>query len=90
MKNWPAPSRTLMRISGSPMTMPAMAAALGTEAVLVVPPKSGATHRVVPIPVAIEGIPNNHLSYAMQWFMIAAVWAGMTVALIWRIRQRQF
>ena len=24
-----------------------------------------------PIPVAIEGIPNNHLSYAVQWFLFA-------------------
>mgnify|MGYP002372830672 CR=1 FL=1 len=71
--------------------VPAMAAALGTEPVLVVAAEiRGDAQGVVPIPVAIEGIPNNHLSYAAQWFMIAAVWAGMTVALIWRIRQRQF
>jgi surfeit locus 1 family protein len=71
--------------------VPAMAKALGTEPVLVVAAEiRGDGQGVVPIPVAVEGIPNNHLSYAAQWFMIAAVWAGMTVALIWRIRQRQF
>lgn len=71
--------------------VPAMAQALGTQPVLVVAAAvSGDAQGVQPIPVAIEGIPNNHLSYAVQWFMIAAVWAGMTVALIWRIRQRQY
>lgn len=71
--------------------VPAMAKALGTEPVLVVAAEvRGDAQGVEPIPVAIEGIPNNHLSYAVQWFMIAAVWAGMTVALIWRIRQRQY
>lgn len=71
--------------------VPAMAKALGTEPVLVVAAEvRGDAQGVEPIPVAIDGIPNNHLSYAVQWFMIAAVWAGMTVALIWRIRQRQY
>ncbi|MFT4014381.1 MAG: SURF1 family protein [Paracoccus sp. (in: a-proteobacteria)] len=71
--------------------VPAMAGALGTQPVLVVAAEvAGDAQGVQPIPVAIEGIPNNHLSYAAQWFMIAAAWAGMTVALIWRIRQRQF
>lgn len=71
--------------------VPAMAAQLKTEPVLVVARHvTGDAQGVEPIPVAIQGIPNNHLSYAMQWFMIAAAWAGMTVALIWRIRQRTF
>ncbi|MFH5774721.1 SURF1 family protein [Paracoccus sp. NGMCC 1.201697] len=71
--------------------VPAMAEKLGTEPLLVVAAQvSGDAQGIEPIPVAIQGIPNNHLSYAVQWFMIAAVWAGMTVALIWRIRQRQF
>ena len=69
--------------------VPAMAKALNTEPVLVVASfVRGDVQDVEPIPVAVEGIPNNHLSYAVQWFMIAAAWAGMTVALIWRIRQR--
>ncbi|MTH33637.1 SURF1 family protein [Paracoccus limosus] len=71
--------------------VPAMAAQLGTQPVLVVAAEvAGDQQGVQPIPVAIDGIPNNHLSYAMQWFMIAAAWAGMTGALIWRIRQRQY
>lgn len=71
--------------------VPAMAAQLQTQPVLVVASfVTGDAQGVEPIPVAIEGIPNNHLSYAVQWFMIAAVWAGMTVGLIWRIRQRKY
>ena len=71
--------------------VPAMAAQLKTDPILVVASfVEGDAQGVEPIPIAIEGIPNNHLSYAVQWFMIAAVWAGMTVALIWRIRQRTY
>ena len=71
--------------------VPAMAQQLNTLPILVVASSvQGDAQGVEPIPVTIEGIPNNHLSYAMQWFMIAAVWAGMTLALIWRIRQRTF
>lgn len=71
--------------------VPAMAGQLDTLPILVVAREvRGDAQGVQPIPVAIEGIPNNHLSYAMQWFMFAAVWAGMTVALIWRIRQRKY
>ncbi|RJL07910.1 SURF1 family protein [Paracoccus siganidrum] len=71
--------------------VPAMAGALGTEPILVVASQvRGEAQGVQPIPVAIEGIPNNHLSYAVQWFLIALAWAGMTVALIWRIRQQKY
>ncbi len=71
--------------------VPAMALALDTQPILVVASQvEGDNQGVRPVPVAIEGIPNNHLSYAVQWFMIAAVWAGMTVALIWRIRRRTY
>ncbi|TBN38034.1 SURF1 family protein [Paracoccus subflavus] len=71
--------------------VPAMAEVLETEPVLVVASfVEGDAQGVQPLPVAIEGIPNNHLSYAVQWFLIAAAWAGMTLALIWRIRQRTY
>lgn len=71
--------------------VPAMAAQLKTDPVLVVASfVRGEAQGVEPIPVAIEGIPNNHLSYAVQWFMIALAWAGMTAGLIWRIRQRKY
>ncbi|MDB2552147.1 SURF1 family protein [Paracoccus sp. (in: a-proteobacteria)] len=71
--------------------VPAMASQLDTLPILVVASVvEGDAQGVEPIPVSIQGIPNNHLSYAVQWFMIAAVWAGMTLALIWRIRQRRY
>lgn len=71
--------------------VPAMAALLGTEPVLVVASHvTGDAQGVDPIPVAIQGIPNNHLAYAVQWFLIAIAWAGMTAGLIWRIRQRNY
>jgi len=62
-----------------------MAQALGTEPILMVlsqaePPVPG----VAPLPVTIEGIPNNHLGYAVQWFGLAAVWLGMTGFFLWR------
>ncbi|WP_299359162.1 SURF1 family protein [uncultured Paracoccus sp.] len=71
--------------------VPAMAAQLDTEPVLIVASAVGGDAQgVTPIPVSITGIPNSHLSYAVQWFLLAATWAGMTGALIWRIRQRRF
>jgi surfeit locus 1 family protein len=70
--------------------VPAMAAALGTEPVLVIARAvEGTAPRAQPLPVTAEGIPNDHLGYAIQWFGLAAVWAGMTVWLLWRIRRRQ-
>lgn len=69
--------------------VPALAEALATEPVLVVarrvePPDPG----IVPEPPGAAGIPNNHLGYAIQWFGLAAVWAGMTLYLLWRIHRR--
>ena len=67
----------------------ALAAHLGTEPVLVIardldPAEPGVT----PLPVTTEGIPNDHLNYAITWFLLALVWLGMTVFLLWRIRHR--
>ncbi len=69
--------------------VPLMAEALGTEPILVVARTvSGTDPRATPLPVTSEGIPNNHLGYAVQWFGLAAVWAGMTAFYIWRITRR--
>lgn len=65
-----------------------MAAALNTDPVMVVARQVEPPLDVVPVPVGIEGIPDNHLGYAVQWFGLAAVWLGMTVFLLWRIRRR--
>ncbi len=65
-----------------------MAAELGTEPLLIVarqvsPPEAGVT----PLPVDTGHIPNDHLSYAITWFSLAAIWAAMTGAFIWRQRR---
>lgn len=66
-----------------------MSEALNTEPALVIARVvTGADARATPMPVTTTGIPNSHLGYAVQWFGLAAVWAGMTLFLLWRIRQR--
>ncbi len=62
---------------------------LQTEPILVVARQAtGDDPTIVPVPVDGSGIPNDHLGYAITWFSLACVWAGMTVYLLWRIRQR--
>jgi surfeit locus 1 family protein len=40
------------------------------------------------LPVDTAGIPNDHLEYAVTWFSLAAIWAGMTGFFLWRTRAR--
>lgn len=69
--------------------VPAMAAALGTEPVMVVAREVvGDAQGIVPVPVDTSAIPDNHRQYAVTWFSLAAVWAGMTAFFLWRIRRR--
>ena len=69
--------------------VPAMAAALNTEPVMVVTwAADPADPALVAIPVDTTHIPNDHLTYAITWFSLAVVWLGMTFYLLWRIRQR--
>ncbi|PKP83816.1 MAG: SURF1 family protein, partial [Alphaproteobacteria bacterium HGW-Alphaproteobacteria-2] len=66
-----------------------MAAALGTEPVmLVLRQGSGAPPEVEPWPVDTSSIRNDHLNYAITWFSLAVLWAGMTGYLLWRIRRQ--
>lgn len=67
--------------------VPAMAVALGTEPVLIVA-RSDTGAGIDPMPVGDAGIPNNHLAYAVQWFLLAVVWLGMTALYLWRIRRK--
>ncbi|GGE50617.1 SURF1 family protein [Actibacterium pelagium] len=67
----------------------ALSAELGTEPVLVVARETSFDDTPVsPLPVDTVGIPNDHLQYAITWFSLAAVWLGMTMFLLWRIRQK--
>lgn len=63
----------------------AMAAALGTEPILVVrrdAPQSGGP--VTPMPVDTSAIPNDHLQYAITWFSLSAIWLAMTAIFLRR------
>ena len=67
--------------------LPTMAAFLHTEPVLIVA-RDPTGDGIEPVPVDTSNIPNDHWGYAIQWFSLAVVWAGMTLYLLWRIRQR--
>jgi surfeit locus 1 family protein len=64
-----------------------IAALLNTEPVLVIA-RSDTGDGVTARPVTTAGFRNDHWQYAVTWFSLAAVWAGMTVLLLWRIRGR--
>ncbi len=67
-----------------------MATLLETEPVLIVLRESDeAAPPTTPVPVYQVSIPDNHLGYAVQWFLMALAWAGMTVFFLWRIRQQR-
>lgn len=68
--------------------VPAMAAKLNTEPTLIVA-RQPTGDGIVPMPVDTSGIPNDHWGYAVQWFLLAVTWAGMTLFLLWRIRTRK-
>jgi surfeit locus 1 family protein len=67
--------------------VPAMAAKLGTEPVLIVA-RSDTGDGITPRPVDTSTIPNDHWGYAITWFLLALTWGLMTLALIWRITTR--
>ena len=65
--------------------VPQMADALGTEEVMVVLRTSSMPDpRLTPLPVDTGNIKNDHLEYAITWFLLAIVWAVMSVFLIVR------
>ncbi len=69
--------------------VPAMAAALKTEPVLLIVRRQegGAPAGITPLPVGSAGISNDHLQYAITWFSLAFIWLGMTGYLLWRMRR---
>ncbi|WP_050523247.1 SURF1 family protein [Pseudorhodobacter wandonensis] len=64
----------------------AMAAALKAEPLLIVA-KSETGDGIEPMPVDSSAVTNDHLNYAITWFLLALVWAGMTGLLLWRMRR---
>lgn len=67
--------------------VPLMADALGTLPIMLVTAASDDPDAPTPMPVTVN-IPNDHLQYAITWFLLAVVWAGMTGYLLWRIKRR--
>lgn len=65
----------------------AMAALLKTEPTFIVA-REPTGDGIEAMPVDTSSIPNDHWGYAITWFLLAAVWAVMTVALVWRIRRQ--
>lgn len=62
-----------------------MSAALETEPLMVVATKATpADPRITPLPVNTANIKNDHFEYAVTWFLLAIVWATMTLFLIRR------
>ncbi|WP_372885339.1 SURF1 family protein [Shimia sp.] len=60
--------------------VPTMAAALGTEPILLIARKlSENDSGVTPLPVDSSGIPNDHLEYVVTWYGLAIVWVAMTL-----------
>ncbi|MEX0350407.1 MAG: SURF1 family protein [Paracoccaceae bacterium] len=65
----------------------ALADQLGTKPILLIA-RNQTDPNITPLPVDSAGIPNDHLQYAVTWFGLAAVWAGMTGFFLWRTRAR--
>ncbi len=62
---------------------------LDTLPIMIVARTSSAPDpRLTPLPVNTANIKNDHLNYAITWFLLAAVWAVMTIFLIRRTRQK--
>jgi surfeit locus 1 family protein len=64
-----------------------MAAALGTEPVMLVAAASDDPEAPLPLPVTAN-LRNDHLGYAITWFALAIVWSVMTGYLLYRIKRR--
>jgi surfeit locus 1 family protein len=63
----------------------AMAQVLNTEPVLVVlAAASQYDDRLTPLAVDTRNIKNDHLEYAITWFLLAVVWMSMTIFYVTR------
>ena len=65
-----------------------IAEALNAEPLLLVAREdSAAASPLLTMPVSGAALKNDHREYAITWFLLATVWAVMTIALLWRIRR---
>lgn len=68
----------------------ALAKALNADPILVIAREiTPSSEKVSPIPISSSGIPNDHLQYAITWFSLAAVWAGMSGLFLFGTRRRK-
>lgn len=67
--------------------VPLMAETLKTEEVMLDISQSSLNEGILPQRVSIN-ISNRHLEYVMTWFSLAAIWIGMTVYSVWRIKRK--
>lgn len=65
--------------------VPSLAEALGTEPVMLIA-ATRTDQNIDPMPVDTTGIPNDHLQYAITWFLLALVWVVMTYFFARRLR----
>lgn len=87
-KNNSTPEPDLSKNIWFARNVPDMAAHLDTTPIMVVvtqatPPDP----RITPLPITSANIKNDHLEYAITWFLLAIVWAIMSLYLIFRTRQ---
>ena len=65
--------------------VPKLAAALGTEPLLIIANESTPSDStILPLPVDTSSIPNRHLEYIITWYGLAAVWVLMTLYFLTR------
>lgn len=68
--------------------IPPIARHLESEEVMIVARTDSArVAGLSPRPINSADVRNDHLGYAATWFLLAAVWAGMTAYFLWRIRR---
>lgn len=66
-----------------------MAEVLNTRPILIIARQTTpAEPDVLRMPVTSVGIPNDHLEYAVTWFLMAATWVVMTGLALWRMKRR--
>lgn len=67
-----------------------MSQALQTEPVMIIASSIAPNDdKITQLPIDTSTISNDHLNYAMTWFSLAAIWAGMSTFFVWRTRTRK-